>query len=181
MLNNAKQAFNRVQPLPSDFSAELRAIDDALSEAAQKSPVPVGLSERVFEASSGLLTRHGATSSQPEVRTLRFPQLRFAQLSRGRLAMAASLAMAFGVAVWFLQPHSSPPSDSVVAVDGDGWALNRAAHSSVTIDLPEAFELLPTDSVAQRESEYVPYLVTSEVTYAEDLHDALVMLSGGRM
>lgn len=72
---------------------ELREVDELLEWHARQQPVPAGLIDRVFDASVGLL---------PSRRPRRQPVLRLEPAITGslwgRLAMAASIALAFIVA-----------------------------------------------------------------------------------
>jgi hypothetical protein len=71
---------------------ELREVDELLGRYARQQPAPAGLIERVFDASVGMLPsrRRGepALRLQPLITTSQW----------GRLAMAASIALAFFVA-----------------------------------------------------------------------------------
>ncbi|MHC4127799.1 MAG: hypothetical protein ACYTE6_15905 [Planctomycetota bacterium] len=71
--------------------AELREVDELLGRHARQQPVPAGLIERVFDASVGMLPsrrREPALGLRPVITTSLW----------GRLAMAASIALAFFVA-----------------------------------------------------------------------------------
>jgi hypothetical protein len=84
-----------------DGPAELREVDAMLAEYARRSPVPAGLADRVFNASAGLLP----------ARRRRDRVLRLQPVSPvstwGRLALAASIALAFFVAARVL-PFGRP-------------------------------------------------------------------------
>ncbi|MHC5008523.1 MAG: hypothetical protein ACYTGF_14325 [Planctomycetota bacterium] len=83
--------------------AELREVDDLLGRYARREPVPDGLIERVFDASVGMLParrrRQHPLRLQPVITTSLW----------GRLAMAASIALAFFVAGRIL-PMREPSS-----------------------------------------------------------------------
>jgi hypothetical protein len=87
--------------------AELRHVDELLGRYARREPVPAGLIERVFDASVGLL---------PSPRRRREPVLRLQPAITaslwGRLALAASIALAFFVA------------GRILPVDGSGSLLS---------------------------------------------------------
>jgi hypothetical protein len=74
-----------------DGPSELREVDDLLGRYARRQPTPAGLVDRIYEASVGLLP--GRRRQEP-VLVLR-PA--FTGSWAGRLAMAASIALAFFV------------------------------------------------------------------------------------
>ncbi len=80
--------------------AELREVDELLGRHARGQPVPAGLIDRVFDASVGML---------PSRRRRREPALRLqpvvATFLWGRLALAASIALAFFVAGRIMPMH----------------------------------------------------------------------------
>ncbi len=83
--------------------AELRQVDELLLRYARREPVPAGLVERVFDASVGMLpSRH---QRQPVLRL----QPVITTSLWGRLAMAASITLAFFVAGRIL-PMREPSS-----------------------------------------------------------------------
>ncbi len=93
---------------PDQTPPEFREVEARLSSWARRQPVPPGLAGRVFDASVGLL---------PARRRLRSPLLqmpRLASLSAwrgmgGRLALAASITLAFLVAVRVMPSGNSNP------------------------------------------------------------------------
>jgi hypothetical protein len=90
---------------------ELREVDELLGRYARREPVPAGLVERVFDASVGMLPsrrRQPVLRLQPVITTSLW----------GRLAMAASIALAFVVAGRILpvREPSSLHSPAVVLV-----------------------------------------------------------------
>ncbi len=78
--------------------AELEVIDSMLSREARRQSVPEGLIERVFDASVGGLP------GPRRARVYRLEPPRRASLW-GRLAIAASIGLAFAVATLFVRPR----------------------------------------------------------------------------
>jgi hypothetical protein len=83
---------------------DLREVDELLEWHARQQPVPAGLIDRVFDASVGLLPSH-RPRRQPVLRL----QPTIMDSLWSRLAMAASIALAFIVAARML-PVSGPGS-----------------------------------------------------------------------
>lgn len=126
---------------------------------ARGRPVPSGLADRVFEASAALLPRQAAA---PRGRTWTWSSQPFTVGSLwGRLAMAASIALAFFVAAR-MAPHAAvaPPlspdvelvllelagdSDGLLA-DFDDPVVGRVEHLLVTRDM--TFQDLTSDLAA---------------------------------
>ncbi|MHC4991741.1 MAG: hypothetical protein ACYTGC_12250 [Planctomycetota bacterium] len=100
----------RLEPLPSGFDDELREIDLLLQANAARTSVPRDLADTVYDMTVGLLWQR----QQP----LPFkPAARRMQTVWSRLAMAASLALAFLVAAWFMQaPLETGPVQMVAEV-----------------------------------------------------------------
>ena len=90
--------FRRADAAPArKLPAELEAIDAMLAREARRQPVPEGVIERVFNASVGGLPRRRA-------RVYRLEPPRRASLW-GRLAIAASIGLAFAVATSIVRPR----------------------------------------------------------------------------
>jgi hypothetical protein len=118
-----------VEPLPAEFPAELRRIDRALHADAGRFVVPDGLEERVFDASVELLPNRGR-AGRGGARRLRVvgvrrpggPARSWGRSQWGRMALAASLGLAFLVAAFVMQRGASRPmpvaSGSIVDVGG---------------------------------------------------------------
>jgi hypothetical protein len=130
-----------VDPLPGDlFEPELREIDAQLRRVAAQAAeeMPADLSDRVFAASVGLLPRSPAhlvtTARRDRVRVRRLISRPWA----GRLAMAASLAFAFGVCSLFVRAPLGPPMNA--RGDRDGEIL-LAAYTNVLSEQPDEQEL----------------------------------------
>ena len=139
-------------PLPAEFGPELGRVDDAVAQAASGAPLPAGLADRVFEASVARMPR-------PLLRpaTLRPAARRWAGTAPVRssrwssLAMAASVALAFGVASWLVRPPASPENrsllvdsrtDDVLAPDVVWLLMQPAAEGD-----PEVASLLDTEDM----------------------------------
>ena len=118
MTQFSEQSFDQsrrgqhAEPLPEEFSADLLRIDaliarQAAADQQQMLRVTGEMNERVFAASASLLPlRHGrAPHRKPvvaEAHSLRFVLWGMTHTTRGRLAMAASVAIAFGITVMVL-------------------------------------------------------------------------------
>lgn len=158
----SNQNVRDLEPLPSGFSHDLRAVDEELAEHARQSPAPEGLCGRVFLASVEKLPSQLALE-----RRLKFP---FATLAArrgvwGQLAMAASVALAFGIALWFVQgPHTKPPVKLVRTDDSDARVSLAAALRPLSAD-PAPFE-----------SDFSYLLETNDLTSADEITSELVML-----
>ena len=149
----------RLEPLPGDFAPELQAIDDRLAQLATRSVAPLGLNNRVFDASVEKLPIERIVS-----RRLRFVDHVWGrQIAWGQFAMAASVALAFGIALWFVQgPHTKPIEN--VAIH------NADAEVSVATMLH-----LPSEQ-SHLENEFDYLLETSELTSSDEITSELVML-----
>jgi hypothetical protein len=106
---------------------ELQRLETTLHEAGGAWPVPVGLAERVYEASVSRLPRRRLRL----VGTSRAPI--HTRLS-GRLAMAASLGMAFVVAAWFMQVPLQAPDGRVVSAPSAGGTIQLAADRQMQLE-----------------------------------------------
>ncbi len=128
---------------------ELDQLAALLSSYGRGRPVPPGLAGRVYRASAELLPgRPGAE------RGLRLPRLSLGSLW-GRLAMAASIGLAFVLAARFMSQEPRPllsPEAELVLVgyagmqpddDMGGWPLSGVEHLLVTRDM--TFEDLRAD------------------------------------
>ncbi len=132
-------------PLPAAFGPQLGRVDDAVAQAASGAPLPAGLADRVFEASVARMPR---PLLRPE--TLRPAARRWAgtapvRSSRwSRLAMAASVALAFGVASWLVRPPVPPAGPENRGLQPDVvWLLMQPAAEGD----PEVASLLDTEDM----------------------------------
>ena len=144
----------RLEPLPGDFAPELQAIDDRLAQLASRSVAPLGLTDRVFDASVEKLPSERLVS-----RRLRFVDRVWGrQIAWGQFAMAASVALAFGIALWFVQgPHTKP--------------IENVAIHNADVEVSVATML---QSHLENEFDYL--LETSELTSSDEITSELVML-----
>ena len=106
----------RPEPLASDVAPGLRRLDASLGRLAHGADVPAGLARRVFTASVRLLPVRPLTAAagrRAPTTSWRWPDL---GVLSGRLALAATLALAFVMAARFLE---RPPGagDSMVGAD----------------------------------------------------------------
>jgi len=114
MKRRSEDSISQIQPLPGDFSPAMRELDSRLTQSARQTPASAGLVERVFEASASLLPEHqtsdAAASRWRLIPTVPGRALQLHRLAWGRVAMAASVLIACGIAVWFLEhaPASAP-------------------------------------------------------------------------
>lgn len=147
------------EPLPGVFSPEMRAVDDELRAQARQAEIPLGLSDRVFAASVKQLPVDLPGAGD---RRLRFPFQSWTARHGvwGQLAMAASVALAFGVALWFVYgPHTKR------ATGASDTAASLAAALRPLSSEPDPFE-----------SDFSYLLETSDLNSAEDIKSELVML-----
>jgi hypothetical protein len=168
-------------PLPREFEAELRRIDDLLARGAMPIVTPVGLIDRVFTASARLLPvplvnaggdrrlRLAGAGDLP-----RHHRRAVTASSWGRLALAASVALAFVMAGRFI----------AVQVGGESPILVQRPHSLERLAVLRA----PADSrnleqylmnghgeLQLTELDYL--LVTNDTTFS-DLAAELQVLAG---
>ena len=148
-------------PLPADFSPGLREIDERLAREARREAIPMGLADRVLRASLDYLPSPRPRRLQP-VRTTREPLW---SVAWGRLALAASVVLAVGAALWLVQGRSGPTGDDMVKA-GDGGV--RGA-------LPPEVERLLMEPVGGGDSELASLLDTRDLTF-DDLAGELAML-----
>ncbi len=148
-------------PLPADFSPGLREIDDRLAREARREAVPQGLADRVLRASVEYLPSPPRPRRLQPVRTAREPLW---SLGWGRLALAASVVLAVGAALWLVRPIEPPPIDVVVVGDG-----------GVRGALPPEVERLLMEPAAGGDSELASLLDTRDLTF-DDLAGELAML-----
>ncbi len=147
-------------PLPADFSGGLREIDDRLARAARREAVPLGLADRVLRASVEYLPSPPRPRRLQPVRAAREPLW---SLAWGRLALAASVVLAVGAALWLVE---GPTERSNVVLVGDGGV--RGA-------LPPEVERLLMEPAAGGDSELASLLDTRDLTF-DDLARELAML-----
>ena len=147
--------FRDPEPLPADFPASLRQADELLAREAGQAPVPAGLTDRVFRASvAGLPARR----LEPPKRRLVAGAVPLRLATWGRLAMAASVALAFVVALRLMREQAPAPLD-----------LARTAA------LPVEVEWLLMEQ-AGTDGEVTYLLDTRDMTFAE-LAGELAMLA----
>ncbi len=108
MTDRRNDNSTRPEPLPADYEDGLRRVDEALAEQAAHQRAahgePVGLSQRVYEASVTLLAgaeERPATSLRPE-RSWRLPLRVLAA------AAAVALMLTVGAVVWSLSGQRQP-------------------------------------------------------------------------
>jgi hypothetical protein len=157
---NPDDRKQRLEPLPGDFSPRLQSIDERLSEVARQGSVPLGLSQRIFAASVERLPAQVRNE-----RGLRFVDRVWSNRTAwGQFAMAASVAVAFGVAFWFVQgPHTKP--------------VENIAHHNAEPDVSLAAMLrhLPSGQ-SHLEHDFDYLLETREMTSPDPITSELVML-----
>ncbi len=147
-------------PLPADFSPGLREIDDRLAREARRETVPMGLADRVFRASVEYLPSPPRPRRLRPVRTAREPLW---SLAWGRLALAASVVLAVGAALWLVQGRSG----RIERVEIGDVAVRGA--------LPPEVERLLMEPVGGGDSELASLLDTRDLTF-DDLAGELAML-----
>ena len=155
-------------PLPAEFGPELGRVDDAVAHAASGAPLPAGLADRVFEASVARMPRPLLRPATLRPAARRWAGTAPVRSSRwSRLAMAASVALAFGVASWLVRPPVPPPSPE-----------NRGVLviTSTTDDVlaPDVVWLL-MQPAAENDPEVALLLDTEDMTF-DDLAGELAML-----
>jgi hypothetical protein len=165
-------------PLSSDFDSELRRVDELLARQARRVVTPATLVDRVFEASVGLLPAPlvRVSSGRRELplvmaghRVLRFRT----SFALGRLALAASVALAFVLAVRFMQaPAAHRP---IVLVHNHG-SLETLGVLRAPADSSNLEQWLDgRGDVHITELDYL--LVTHDTTFS-DLDAEMRMLAG---
>jgi hypothetical protein len=172
---NPNHDFSLREPLTGvlgEFTPELIEIDALLAEQARCSGVPSELSDRVYLASVSMLPATGDSYRFAEVAVRHearqngqrwIGRLRFRSIS-GQVAMAASLAMAFGIAVWFVQrPHSNFSSTAQVDVESE-------------IALASALRPMHGDTAGALEGQFDYLLETNDMTSPDDITNELAML-----
>ncbi|MHC4947654.1 MAG: hypothetical protein ACYTG1_05265 [Planctomycetota bacterium] len=149
----------RFEPLPGDFEPELLDLDARLVRDARHGRVPSGLVDRVFRASAGLLPA-------PAPLPLRSPGVPATGALWGRLAMAASVGLAFVVGSWLLRAERTRPGPPVhVAVAPAGLATSRV------LDREAEQVLFGADGSSE-----VGYLLETRDLTLDDLSSELAML-----
>jgi len=108
-----------MDPYPDQIPPEFREIEAQLVSWVRRQPVPPGLADRVFDASVGLLP------ARRRPRSPLFQMPRLASLSAwrgvgGRLALAASITLAFVVAVRIMPPNPFTPNVEMVLLEYEG-------------------------------------------------------------
>ncbi len=151
-------------PSEAHLPSELRVTDELLAQMVAREPVPAGLNERIFRASVTALparlrlhraTRHAAPAGPR--------RLQFHRPVWGQLAMAASIGIAFVVAVWFLAQPGVQPGSHLIAEHSAEPMIHAVAHRSTTLTPDAEWLLLETGGSA-----YSSHLVeTRDLTYVE--------------
>lgn len=156
------------EPLPGETDLQLRQLDARLTRDAHRNDIPSGMAGRVFDASVGHL---------PD-RRLRFPDESASVLNNsstrrrqywGRMALAASVAVAFGVS-WQMFTHSGnglleQPQVAIsnhpesVSLIGENVFVNAVALSLDT-------EQVLLDFTSANANDY-SYLATRELTLSQ--------------
>ena len=169
---NPNHPVNRIEPLPADFDSEAQQVDALLSAQARRTAVPMGLTDRVFEASVKSLPR----SRQPALRLAgsaadvqrRHVLFTLHRTAWGRAAMAASVAIVCGVAWLMLQSSPAPsPDGSLLAIHTAGPDANSLAASG---------DMLPVGSLDQLDNDMGYLLNTDTLTSMDEVHQELAML-----
>ncbi len=154
-------------PLPAEFGPELGRVDDAVAQAASGAPLPAGLADRVFEASVARMPRSLLRPATLRPAARRWAGTAPVRSSRwSRLAMAASVALAFGVASWLVRPpvpSTSPQNRRLLADSRTGDIL-----------APDVVWLL-MQPAAEGDPEVASLLDTEDMTF-DDLAGELAML-----
>jgi hypothetical protein len=132
-----------LDPLPEDVSPGLRDLDARLAGMARRATVPMGLAERVYQASAAMLPQ--ATATHLRYVPVPIPRRALHQTAWARLAMAACFVLACTVAVALVQrtPVVTPggsqehfvlhqPQDDVDQFGALAWALQPTHLSSWT-------------------------------------------------
>jgi hypothetical protein len=165
--------LNGADPLPGDFDAQSRQVDELLSVQMRRRAVPMGLSDRVFEASAKLLSRPRQpalrlvdTSADSPRHRLLFTWHRTAW---GRVALAASVALAFGVAIMLAQRSPTSPNNRSLVVRTDIGPVTPASFNGQG-------EMIPAGSLDKLDSEMAYLLNTGEMTSLDDVHQELLTL-----
>jgi hypothetical protein len=158
------------EPLPGDVSPALRSLDSRLAIMAFSAGVPLGLADRVFDASRPMLANVAET--QPRLRLVGSSAVARVVLPLhrqrwARLAMAASVLLACGAAIWMME--RSP------AVDPTADTMARAGHVAETV----AFTLQPAHVCAgcHYEDNLAYLFETSSMTTAELTQDIAMLAS----
>lgn len=115
------------QGLTEGLPAELRELDTRLTRAARLTPVPPDLADRVLASTIDLLPRRpsrlrlaGSLDGSRRLLAQLREQRRLVAL--GRLALAASLGLAFATAYWIgTAPSSIPTLDVEAAIQQGVW------------------------------------------------------------
>jgi hypothetical protein len=156
----------RIEPLSpdlGDFTPEMVELDAMISEVAQQSGELQALRERVFLASVGQLPAETYRfADHAAKRGVLSQKLWFRSIS-GQVAMAASLALAFGVALWIVLRPTHPDSSMARNDIESEFALAgafRPLHEG-----PNAFE-----------GQFDYLLDTNELTSPDDINDEVAVL-----
>ena len=168
MTPRPKHDLNALDPLADelakqlgDLTPDMVEIDAMLGELAQRPGEPLGLSERVFLASVGSLPSESYRFADHAAKRSLFGRKLWFRSVSGQVAMAASVALAFGFALWFvLHPQRS-------AARSDAEAEFALAH---------ALRPIQDGSTSALEGQIDYLLETNELTSPEDITSELAML-----
>jgi hypothetical protein len=174
------------EPLPAEFDAELETIDALLvmSASSGADSAPLGLSQRVFEAS----VAHLPGASLEQIAALRLvgagvsgdgaahsvARVGWHSTMWHRLSLAASVVIVGGIALWALTQQPTPPGpvasnhpDGVAAPNGDSQARLAAEVSSQFTALNN---LALADDLGDFENELSYLLDATQVLSVADLN-----------
>ncbi len=164
-LNN--QPFNHPsEPLPVVFSAAERRIDSLLREQALHQPLAADLADRIYRASRAELPRQ-TLRLQPAA-AKQSAALLWSKRSTmwSRLALAASLALAFCVCITLMNSGRSTPSSNSVA-------RISPSHRSPRTPTVAEIESLPASSIDEIDTRMGYLLETDDVKSFEQMRSEL--------
>ena len=185
-MNNS--TLNSPEPLPDSFESDLRRLDARLTQEARHCDLPPGLAGRVFEASVGRLPSAGyqfetiQTASKSEKTASR-------RQNWSRVALAASLLMAFTLSARMLLNHSTPaPVDPVAQgpAESPQPSLPNTQFASLQTSLPLTHDVvrLLLDFASNGNDDFSYLYLTQDVTLddlSEELATLFTDLSEGEM
>lgn len=169
------------ESLPEGFDEADRSLDELLGASARQTIEPMGLRDRVFEASISALpaTRQPALRLVGSVRDLRPSMVPvWRRVTWSRLAMAASVALAFCVGALMLKTSPKPISTFEVAKVGGPAVLAVKFESTSDAAAVAMSEVngLPADSIDQLDGQMNYLLQTRDVTSLDDVRGELLTL-----
>lgn len=159
---------NAPEPLPAEFDAELAQVDSLLSHALHdEAPAPIGLSQRVFEMSVASLpaASESQRATQQPLRlvaasTVRVTRYTFATWRS--LALAASVLLVAGVALWVTWPRGGNADRFTLNNDNPDPASSgntKPVARSVKLDFPDLNRLAEKPSDLDALEGEVSYLL----------------------